>query len=306
MKRLFVLPLVLLLAGAGSALAQDVRYNFDSAASFAGFKTYKWVVDQGGDTARRSRRTAGQGGRRRRARAQGPRQVRSRTPPTCTSATRPPSGRKRNTRRYDTGWGYGPGWHGGGWYGGGGGITTGTTSTIYIGQLALDMYASSPTSSSGAVSRARRSIRRPNRTNRRRTSRRPLLSCSRTTRRHQRSRRVRRRRGALLRLGRPGRKATVDLLSDSRARIAGCQRQSLAAERPGTAHSIFRCSRPSISTSISTQRTRRRRHRRAPRRTVARAARADVRAQAVGPPAAHPVRLARRFRADQRHPRRAE
>ena len=41
---------------------------------------------------------------------------------------------------YDTGWGYGPGWHGGGWYGGGGGMTTGSTSTIYIGQVALDMY----------------------------------------------------------------------------------------------------------------------------------------------------------------------
>jgi Domain of unknown function (DUF4136) len=41
---------------------------------------------------------------------------------------------------FDTGWGYGPGW-GGGWYGGGGGVTTTTTSTIYVGQLALDMYA---------------------------------------------------------------------------------------------------------------------------------------------------------------------
>jgi hypothetical protein len=45
---------------------------------------------------------------------------------------------------YNTGWGYGPGW-GGGWYGYGyrGGMTstttTGSTSTIYIGQLGLDM-----------------------------------------------------------------------------------------------------------------------------------------------------------------------
>jgi Domain of unknown function (DUF4136) len=38
------------------------------------------------------------------------------------------------------GWGYGPGWYGGGWYGAGGGITTGQTSTIYVGQLVLDMY----------------------------------------------------------------------------------------------------------------------------------------------------------------------
>jgi hypothetical protein len=41
-------------------------------------------------------------------------------------------------------WGYGGGWYRGGWYGGAGGMstTTGQTSTIYVGQLALDMYNS--------------------------------------------------------------------------------------------------------------------------------------------------------------------
>ena len=54
-------------------------------------------------------------------------------------------GQEKEYTSFDSGWGYGPGWYGGGWYGGGGGgMTTGTTSTIYIGQLALDMYASSP------------------------------------------------------------------------------------------------------------------------------------------------------------------
>ena len=53
-------------------------------------------------------------------------------------------GQEKEYTSYDSGWGYGPGWYGGGWYGGGGGITTGQTTTIYIGQLALDMYASSP------------------------------------------------------------------------------------------------------------------------------------------------------------------
>ena len=47
MKTLLVLPLALLLANTGSALAQDVRYNFDSMANFAGFKTYKWVTIKG-------------------------------------------------------------------------------------------------------------------------------------------------------------------------------------------------------------------------------------------------------------------
>src|SRR5215472_6879432 len=54
-------------------------------------------------------------------------------------------GTKKQFNSYSTGWGMGPGW-GGGWYRGYGGMTsettTGSTSTIYIGQLALDMYDS--------------------------------------------------------------------------------------------------------------------------------------------------------------------
>ena len=45
---------------------------------------------------------------------------------------------------YNSSWGYGPGWYGGGWYGPSGGTTSGSTSTIYVGQLALDMYAADP------------------------------------------------------------------------------------------------------------------------------------------------------------------
>ena len=45
---------------------------------------------------------------------------------------------------WDTGYGMGAGWGGryyGGYYGGGGGgMSTSTTSTIYVGSLALDMY----------------------------------------------------------------------------------------------------------------------------------------------------------------------
>ena len=44
MKRLVVLPLALMLAAASSALAQDVRYNFDKSTDFSKLKTYKWVV----------------------------------------------------------------------------------------------------------------------------------------------------------------------------------------------------------------------------------------------------------------------
>ena len=47
-------------------------------------------------------------------------------------------------------WGYGYGgyyghrWYGGGWYGGGGGMTTGSTSTIYVGELTVDIYTPAP------------------------------------------------------------------------------------------------------------------------------------------------------------------
>src|SRR5262245_32462014 len=47
MKRLWVLPLVLFLAGTSNALAQDVRYNFDKQANFGTFRTYKWVPIKG-------------------------------------------------------------------------------------------------------------------------------------------------------------------------------------------------------------------------------------------------------------------
>ena len=47
MRTLAVLPVALLLAGASTAVAQDVRYNFDKQASFATFKTYKWVALKG-------------------------------------------------------------------------------------------------------------------------------------------------------------------------------------------------------------------------------------------------------------------
>jgi hypothetical protein len=40
MKRLFILSVVTLLAGAGSSIAQDVRYDFDKNTDFSKFKTY--------------------------------------------------------------------------------------------------------------------------------------------------------------------------------------------------------------------------------------------------------------------------
>ena len=139
MKRLFLLPLVLLLASASTALAQDVRYNFDKQANFAAFKTYKWVSIKGaasvGDLADKQIKAAvdAELGKK------GLMKTEADTADLYIGYQAAVDTEKQYTS-YDTGWGYGPGW-GGGWYGGGGTSTsTGTTSTIYVGQLALDMY----------------------------------------------------------------------------------------------------------------------------------------------------------------------
>ena len=143
MRPLLALPLVLLLAGTGTASAQDVRYNFDKQANFAAFKTYKWVTIKGAtqlsDLADKQVKQA----------VDAELSKKGLTKSESDTADlyigyQAGIGTEKEYTSFDTGWGYGPGWYGGGWYGGGGGMTTGQTSTIYIGQLALDMYASSP------------------------------------------------------------------------------------------------------------------------------------------------------------------
>jgi hypothetical protein len=141
MRKLFGLALAVLFVALGTAVAQDVRYNFDSSADFSKYKTYKWVDIKGSDhanelvqkqiTAAIDTELANKG----------------LTKTDADSADlyigyQTAIGTEKQFTSYNTGWGYGPGW-GGGWYGGmSSTTTTGTTSTIYIGQLALDMYDS--------------------------------------------------------------------------------------------------------------------------------------------------------------------
>jgi hypothetical protein len=144
MKKLAAVPLVLLLVGAGTAAAQDVRYNFDKQANFASFRTYKWVVIKG------ATQLSDLPDRQVKAAVDAELSKKGLTQTTTDTADlligyQAAVGQEKEYTSFDSGWGYGPGWYGGGWYGhGGGGITTGQTSTIYVGQLALDMYASSP------------------------------------------------------------------------------------------------------------------------------------------------------------------
>jgi hypothetical protein len=144
MKPLLALSLALFLAGTGTAAAQDVRYNFDKQANFASFKTYKWVTIKGAtqlselvDKQVRDSVDA-ELARKGLAKASG-------DTADLYIGYQAAVGQEKEYTSFDTGYGYGPGW-GGGWYGGGGGMSTGQTSTIYIGQLALDMYAASPKS----------------------------------------------------------------------------------------------------------------------------------------------------------------
>jgi len=139
MKKLALYTSALILLAAGTALGQDVRYNFDKEADFSRFKTYKWVAMKDAtkidDLRERQIKDSvdAELGRK------GLTKTESDTADLFIGY-QAGIGTEKQYTSYDTGWGYGPGWGGGGWYGGGGGITTGETSTIYIGQLAIDMY----------------------------------------------------------------------------------------------------------------------------------------------------------------------
>jgi len=124
----------------GGAHAQDVRYNFDKDANFSGFKTYKWVIlkdavqlDNIMDKNIKSAIDA-------ELAKKGLTRVDTDNADLYVGY-QGSVGQDKQFTSYSTGWGYGPGW-GGGWYGPSSTMTTGQTSTIYTGQLVVDMYDS--------------------------------------------------------------------------------------------------------------------------------------------------------------------
>ena len=143
MTRLLALSLFVSLASAGTALAQDVRYNFDSSADFSKFKTYKWVEIKGAGQVnplveKQIKETVD---------AELARKGLTKTEDTNADlfiGYQAGIAKEKEYTSFNTGWGYGPGWYGAGWYGAGGGTVSGSTSTIYMGQLALDIYAQAP------------------------------------------------------------------------------------------------------------------------------------------------------------------
>jgi hypothetical protein len=142
MKRAVVSLIAGLVIVAGSASAQDVRYNFDKSTDFSRFKTYKWVqlkdAKSPGDLLDKQIKET----------FEAQLATKGLTKVEDDSANlyigyQVGIGQEKEFTSYNTDWGYGGGWYRSGWYGGGGGgMTTGQTSTIYVGQIALDMYDS--------------------------------------------------------------------------------------------------------------------------------------------------------------------
>jgi len=141
MKKMLLLSIALFLLSVSTAVGQDVRYNFDKDTDFAKFKTYKWVALKDAPEVDNLR----------------DKQIKEAvdaelTTKGLTKTDADPAdlyigyqaaiGTEKQFTSYNTDWGYGPGWYRGGWYGGGSGMTTGQTSTIYTGQLAVDFYDS--------------------------------------------------------------------------------------------------------------------------------------------------------------------
>jgi hypothetical protein len=144
MKNLSLMVLALLVIGTNNAVAQDVRYNFAKDAKFSDYRTYKWVNIKNSDTLNELVQ------QQIKAALEAELATKGLTKTDSDDADlyigyQTAIGTEKQFNSYSTGWGMGPGW-GGGWYGGYGGMTdqttTGSTSTIYIGELALDMYDS--------------------------------------------------------------------------------------------------------------------------------------------------------------------
>ena len=125
---------------AATAVAQDVRYNFDKTADFTKFKTYKWIqIKDSPQLDQLTEQQLKQG-------IDDQLKAKGLTPTDSDSASlfvgyQAAINQEKQYSSYTTG--MGPGWgYGGGWgaWGGGSSMTTGTTSTLYIGTLAVDMY----------------------------------------------------------------------------------------------------------------------------------------------------------------------
>jgi hypothetical protein len=144
MRKSIILIAALLVGGVTSTVAQDVRYNFAQGEDFSKYKAYKWVDLKGVDHADQLTEKQIKEAIDANLATKGLQKTDSDTADLYIDI-QTAIGTEKQFTSYNTGWGYGPGW-GGGWYGYGGGMTStttyGSTSTIYVGQLDIDMYDS--------------------------------------------------------------------------------------------------------------------------------------------------------------------
>jgi len=141
MKKVSFIWMAILLVVASTAFGQDVRYNFDKDSDFSKFKTYKWVALKGANPVDDIMDKQIKEAIDAQLATKGLTKVEG-DDANLFVGYQTAVGTEKQFTSYDTGWGYGPGWYGRGWYGSGGGMTTGQTSTLYTGQLAVDMYNS--------------------------------------------------------------------------------------------------------------------------------------------------------------------
>jgi hypothetical protein len=137
MKVSLFLTVLLLLAA--SSVAQDIHYNFDVDTHFENFKTYKWVEIKDAQKVDELKE----------------KEIKSVLDVKLTKKHLTKTDAEtadlyigyeagvdaeKQFASYDTNWDYGSGWDRKSWYGGFYGRTKGPISTIYRGQLAVDMY----------------------------------------------------------------------------------------------------------------------------------------------------------------------
>jgi hypothetical protein len=141
-KIYFCLSILAILLVTPIVSAQDVKYNFDKDTDFSRFKTYKWVALKDAPKVdnlldKQIRESIDE-----QLATKGLQRVEDDSA-NLYIGYQAGVGQEKQFTSYSSGWGHGPGWYGGGWYTPGGSTTTsGQTSTIYTGQLALDMYDS--------------------------------------------------------------------------------------------------------------------------------------------------------------------
>jgi hypothetical protein len=138
MQKIVLFSLCLLLVACRDE-GPEVRYNFDKNSDFSKFRTYTWVSL--GDDSRMDRLRDEQ------IKAAVDKEIEKRGLVKAGADTadlylgyQAAIEKETQFTSYKTDWGLGPGWSGGNLHSGVSGVTTGQMSTIYTGQLALDIY----------------------------------------------------------------------------------------------------------------------------------------------------------------------